>query len=1101
MKTLLIIGMHRSGTSAVARIVNMLGFNLGPSESMGEPSSDNPKGFWEQLPVRNLNDFLLRSVGATWDNPHSFAVDNLTERTRFNFFRLADRFVSRLRGDAPWAIKDPRLSLTMDAWRPLLQEPAVLFVYRNPIEVAGSLQARNNFPIRYGLALWEKYVVEALENSRGLPLVTVDYQDIVSDPVGTTGRLEKQLSEYFPGMLTAIPEDDLLKFIDPDLNHQRSSPDDTQLGVCLNERQRELVAALERAGAGDLREMSFKLSEESDRLLHAADDLRATERVLASGDLPAGEGRERETGDRDDPGGWVENVEQASGRFADFLPEAERLLESVGRAGEQVESFESRLALVERRMQAQEEVLEEQRYALEEMEKQLASDVSVQGEKQAAANSARRAYEAAGELQQLLSETRNSWRWKIGNAAVRLAEMLLLRGRPMLAVDAMDGGLTRLKTLLSEISAPNAVSPHNEADHILETDQLRILNEMPSSGRFDIVIFPIIDWHFRIQRPQHLARELAKRGHRVFYLTVTPRGGAVEPGFRLLEMPEPGVFVCELQVRRTKKFDLYGGKVWPEDVAEIRSALEALWRAHRIGESVSIVQHPSWCNVVTAIPANFLVYDCMDHHAGFSTHTPDVGRHERQLLKSSDLVVVTSEWLMNHHSDHGPRIIRNAAEIERFLPLSSVGAKANRETPVVGYIGTIAEWFDLRLIIQSARKYKDWRFVLVGSTAGCDTSEAERVPNIVFEGERPYSQVADYLKDFDVCVIPFKLNDLIKATNPVKVYEYLAAGKPVVAVRLPELEIMQDVIHLARDEAEWNDKLQVAMNETGDRELVERRSLWARDHSWASRAETLEAAVVQALPRVSVIILAYNNLAFSRACIRSVLKHTHYPDLEVIIVDNGSSDGSAEYFQEVCDEHRSFKLVRNEENLGFAGGNNIGMENASGEIVILLNNDTYVAPGWLFALVEKMAEPDGLDLAGPVTNNIGNEARIEISYGNMEGMIDAAVDYTWQHADEVLPVENLAFFCVAISRKVIDSIGLLDESFQGGFFEDDDYCRRAVEAGFKLGIVEDSFVHHHLSASFDQLGKQRKQEIFDANKAVYERKWGEWKPHSPRVQR
>ena len=87
------------------------------------------------------------------------------------------------------------------------------------------------------------------------------------------------------------------------------------------------------------------------------------------------------------------------------------------------------------------------------------------------------------------------------------------------------------------------------------------------------------------------------------------------------------------------------------------------------------------------------------------------------------------------------------------------------------------------------------------------------------------------------------------------------------------------------------------------------------------------------------------------------------------------------------------------------------------------------------------------------------------------------------------------------NHEALDQSVVFDESFQGGFFEDDDYCRRAVEAGFKLGIIEDSFVHHHLSASFDQLGKQRKQEIFDANKAVYERKWGEWKPHSPRVQR
>jgi len=1099
MKSLLIVGMHRSGTSAFARITNMLGFNLGPMESMGEPSKDNPKGFWEQMPVRNLNDFLLQAVGASWDNPHDFSVDRISEKARFDFFRLADRFVSRLRGDAPWAIKDPRLSLTMSAWRPLLQDPVVLLVYRNPLEVASSLEARNNFPKAYGLALWEKYIIEALNNAAELPLVTVNYGDVVSAPVETVERLQTQLSEYFPDMLSGILEDDLLAFIDPKLNHQRSSSHEPDWHANLNERQQELFAMLEgtdrpRPAAG-----VFQMSSDAHRLLRAAADLRATEDVLTPGGTSAGSNQPDFSQHGDGMGNWAENVEEAAGRFADFLPEAERLLSSVGHAGERVESFEARLALMEDRLQEQKTILEDQHRALEAVQGRMASSAATQGdERVSVAHSARRASAAASELQQLLSETRSSWRWKIGDAAVRLVELMLLRSRPMLAMDAMESGLTRLKTMLCDLSEPVAVVAGNDFGHLIEPEEARILDEMPMPGRLDIVIFPIIDWHFRIQRPQHIAREMARRGHRVFYLTIAPRGGATAPGFRLLEMPEPGVFICELQVRDTEKFDLYGGKISSDSIAEIRSALQSLWRSQRISESVSIVQHPSWCGVARSIPANFVVYDCMDHHAGFSTHTRDVGRHERDLLESSDLVVVTSEWLRNLHSEHDPRTIRNAAEIERFLPLSETVRDRAGENPVVGYVGTIAEWFDLRLIIQSARKFKDWKFVLVGSTAGCDTSEAERLPNIVFEGERPYSEVGEYLRAFDVCVIPFKLSDLIKATNPVKVYEYLAAGKPVVSVALPELEVMHELIHLARDQEDWNDKLQLAMDESGDLEMVAKRSQWAREHSWARRAERLEAAVLEKLPSVSIIILAYNNLDFSRACIESVLKHTHYPALEIIIVDNGSSDGSTEYFRQIRDEQPLVKLVRNEENLGFAGGNNSGFDVATGDIVVLLNNDTYVAPGWLYALIRQMEGSAELDLAGPVTNNIGNEAKIDIDYGSMESMVDAAVDYTWRYSGKVLMVENLAFFCVAISRQVIDRIGLLDESFKGGFFEDDDYCRRAVDAGFRLGIVEDAFVHHHLSASFDQLGKQRKQEIFDANKAVYERKWGEWTPHSSR---
>lgn len=1099
MKSLLIVGMHRSGTSAIARIANMLGFNLGPRESMGEPSSDNPKGFWEQMPVRNLNDFLLQSTGAAWDNPHDFSVDRISEKTRFDFFRLADRFVSRLRGDAPWAIKDPRLSLTMKAWRPLLQDPVVLLVYRHPLEVARSLGARNQLPREYGLALWEKYITEALHNSLELPLVKINYGDVIGSPVEAVQRMEAQLSEFFPDMLSTVQEDELLEFIDPGLNHQRSPGGTADPDGELSDRQLELVAALEQTSPSKRVSGSLRMSDESYRLLRAAADLRTTERVLAPAGSSGNAGSDGAPAVEDGAGGWPENVAQAAGRFADFLPEAERLLSSVGKAGERVESFEVRLASMEGRLQESEALIEEQRRALAAVQDRLPSNSAGPGaQPDAVARSSRRAFEAADEIQRLLAETRDSWRWKIGNALVRMVEAAMLRGKPMLAVDAMESGLVRLKTMLSQLPGAVESAPDSASGHLIEPDEVRVLDELPLPGRFDVVIFPIIDWHFRIQRPQHIARELARRGHRVFYLTVAPRGGAEAPGFRLLEMPEHGVFICELQIVGTEKFDLYGGRIAPDSIAEIRAALKSMWKSQRIGGSVSIVQHPSWCSMVRSIPANFVVYDCMDHHAGFSTHTRDVGRHENALIESSDLVVVTSEWLRNHHSGHDPEVIRNAAEIERFLPLADSVRERVEKQPVVGYVGTIAEWFDLRLIVQSARKFQGWKFVLVGSTAGCDTSEADRLPNIVFEGERPYSEVGEYLKSFDVCVIPFKLTDLIKATNPVKAYEYLAAGKPVVSVELPELKVMSGLVHLASDEDDWNEKLQIAMEESGDLKMIEKRSQWAREHSWANRAEDLENAISQRLPGVSVIILAFNNLDFSRACIESVLKHTHYPNLEIIVVDNGSTDGSMAYFEKISEEHPSIEIVCNGENLGFAGGNNRGIEVASGEIVVLLNNDTYVAPGWLHALIGKMGGPDGLDVAGPVTNNIGNEAMVEIAYDSMESMAGAALEYCWQHAGEVLRVDNLAFFCVAISRRVIDSVGLLDESFQGGFFEDDDYCRRATEAGFRLGIVEDSFVHHHLSASFDKLGKQRKQEIFAANKAVYEAKWGEWKPHSSR---
>ena len=87
---------------------------------------------------------------------------------------------------------------------------------------------------------------------------------------------------------------------------------------------------------------------------------------------------------------------------------------------------------------------------------------------------------------------------------------------------------------------------------------------------------------------------------------------------------------------------------------------------------------------------------------------------------------------------------------------------------------------------------------------------------------------------------------------------------------------------------------------------------------------------------------------------------------------------------------------------------------------------------------------------------------------------------------------------MAFSRELVDKVGLLDEQFGQGFFEDDDFCRRVSDAGYTIAIAEDVFVHHHLSATFSKETKERRQELFESNKKKFEAKWGEWKPHEYR---
>ncbi len=218
------------------------------------------------------------------------------------------------------------------------------------------------------------------------------------------------------------------------------------------------------------------------------------------------------------------------------------------------------------------------------------------------------------------------------------------------------------------------------------------------------------------------------------------------------------------------------------------------------------------------------------------------------------------------------------------------------------------------------------------------------------------------------------------------------------------------------------------------------------------------------------------------------------------MVDNASQDRTAAYLSEYAATRPWVRVVANKENLGFSRGNNIGLREANGEYLVMLNNDTYVTQGWLVDLIRHLRKNANLGLVGPVTNNIGNEAKIDISYSNMNEMEEEARRYTMMRRwEKLLYVDSIAFFCVAFSQKLYSEIGPLDESFETGFFEDDDYCERVRLAGYQIAIAEDVFIHHHLSASFDALGEERKREIFEKSRRIYEAKWGPWRPHKYRT--
>jgi GT2 family glycosyltransferase/SAM-dependent methyltransferase len=609
------------------------------------------------------------------------------------------------------------------------------------------------------------------------------------------------------------------------------------------------------------------------------------------------------------------------------------------------------------------------------------------------------------------------------------------------------------------------------------------------SNAHDVVCFPIIDWDFRFQRPQQLMAQFAAAGHRVFYIAQGFYSHV--PAYTIQEKRRN---IYEISLRGLER------KVYSEFLDDkardvLFASLDALRRDLSLGATVAFAELPFWWPLVDKARAEFawpIVYDCMDYHAGFSTNRTEMLDQESSLLESADLVVVSSEFLETRarRINSNVLLVRNACDYEHFAK----AGKPKNERPLIGYYGAIAEWFDSDLVADLAERRPDWDFVLVGSTFGADTSRLSQLSNVSLPGEKHYLEIPDWLGTFDVAIIPFKRTALTQATNPVKAYEILAAGKPLVSVPIPEVSRLAPLVRQASNVDEFETEVMAALN-TETREFEERRRAYAREHTWEKRYETLTPPVRNAFSKASIVVVTFNNLALNRLCLESLYARTEWPNFEVIVVDNASSDGTREYLNEAEKTFPNLQVIMNDKNLGFAAANNIGLKQASGDYLVLLNNDTVLTRGWLSALIRHLHADPEIGLVGPVTNEIGNEAKVKVGYKQLEDLPRWAAQFVRDNDGRGVSIPVLAMFCIAMRRTDFERVGLLDERFEIGMFEDDDYARRVQEKGYKTTCVFDSFVHHAGRASFKLLDEDQYIDLFQRNRRIYEEKWGIWEPH------
>ena len=521
-------------------------------------------------------------------------------------------------------------------------------------------------------------------------------------------------------------------------------------------------------------------------------------------------------------------------------------------------------------------------------------------------------------------------------------------------------------------------------------------------------------------------------------------------------------------------------------------------------------QDPRAARLLEVLDVHGLIYDLTDDWEAFEQEPARKRLLRGQiqaLLQRADVVLACSPYLSTYAA---------AAGVDAVLVPNAAGDMTAERTdprlagivgPVLGYLGTLHEArLDLALLGAAAALAPDWSFVLVGPNHLSEPAMAglEAHPNLHYLGPCDYDQVPAVLHGFDVGLVPHVVNDFSESLDPLKIYEYAAAGLPILAtpVAIPT-ELSDQVTQVA----------------TATELVSAARAILAAPAtptapsgaaSWSERAVRVQHAVATApalttpgpsgpLMRVcdaeapasdnhiavSALIVSYNTAALTLAAIASVLDQGR-DGVEVICVDNASGDSSAEAVRRAFPE---VAVIESRVNLGFGPANNLALDHAEGRFVLLLNSDATLHPGALEALLAAAERHDRSAVFGPrLLNPDGSLQRSAWPFPHpLSMLIEAAGAHRllrrtpwwedlgqWDHATE-RTVDFLSGACLLIRRQAIDAVAGFDESFPF-YAEETDLQYRIHRAGWDIRLVPAAEVTHLGSGSSP--GDARRARLF-----------------------
>ncbi|MEK6573090.1 MAG: glycosyltransferase, partial [Chloroflexota bacterium] len=346
----------------------------------------------------------------------------------------------------------------------------------------------------------------------------------------------------------------------------------------------------------------------------------------------------------------------------------------------------------------------------------------------------------------------------------------------------------------------------------------------------DFVILSTQDWNAMPTRKHRWARNWARQGNRVLYVeqqmhwigwlaAIRPECGRT---FRWLTGPrqiESNLWLFALPIV-LPFFQMNAAINW---LNNLWLAPVLRWAIRRLGFNKPILwtYTPHSADFIGKLGESLAVYECVDEFSAVKglVHAPTVAAMERELISKVDQVIVTAPALFESKRPFARRIetAPNGVDVEHFAKASrpeTVVPPALRALPrpVIGFIGGVQYWVDFDLIAHAARTHPDWSFAFVGPVEPLARVDKVRgMSNVHFLGRQPYANVPEFVAGFDVCINPYVLDGVAENVDPLKLYDYLASGKPTVSVDIPAARRFADVIRLTKTPDEFTRAIEAAL--------------------------------------------------------------------------------------------------------------------------------------------------------------------------------------------------------------------------------------------------------------------------------------------------